>query len=190
MYALPPKEEITVPTHRLQSQCGCNGEHPAPAGNQTLVVQPTASHSGSYPPPWPGFEPRSSNVGFMVDKVELRQVFSEYLGFPCQFSFHRLLHIHHNLTSWAGTKVQLVANVPSGLSPSSPQEIRNYSVSYSDITHTCTNTTHKNSDSQYGSHSAPREIFYLLRNPKVQYRIHKSFEVLKASQLVLLAKHN
>jgi hypothetical protein len=27
-------------------------------------------------------------VGFVVDKVALGQVFYEYLGFPCQFSFH------------------------------------------------------------------------------------------------------
>jgi hypothetical protein len=26
-------------------------------------------------------------VGFVVDKVALEQVFSEYFGFPCQFLF-------------------------------------------------------------------------------------------------------
>jgi hypothetical protein len=30
-------------------------------------------------------------VGFVVDKVALGQVFSEYFGFPCQSTFHRLL---------------------------------------------------------------------------------------------------
>jgi hypothetical protein len=35
-------------------------------------------------------------VGFVVDKVASRQVFSEYFGFPCQNrSFHQLLHHHH-----------------------------------------------------------------------------------------------
>jgi hypothetical protein len=34
-------------------------------------------------------------VGFVVEKVALRQVFSEYFGFPCQSSFHQILH-HHN----------------------------------------------------------------------------------------------
>jgi hypothetical protein len=34
-------------------------------------------------------------VGFVVDKVALGQVFSEYFGFPCQSSFHQILH-HHN----------------------------------------------------------------------------------------------
>jgi hypothetical protein len=28
------------------------------------------------------------SYGFVVDKVALRQVFSEYFGFPCQYSFH------------------------------------------------------------------------------------------------------
>jgi hypothetical protein len=30
-------------------------------------------------------------VGFVVDKVALEQVFSEYFGFPCQSSFHQFL---------------------------------------------------------------------------------------------------
>jgi hypothetical protein len=34
------------------------------------------------------------HVGFVVDKVALGQVFSEYFGFPYQ-SFHQNLH-HHN----------------------------------------------------------------------------------------------
>jgi hypothetical protein len=28
----------------------------------------------------------------MVDKLTLGQVFSEYFGFPCQYSFHQFLH--------------------------------------------------------------------------------------------------
>jgi hypothetical protein len=39
------------------------------------------------------FAPRSVHVGFVVDKV-LGQVFSEYFGFPCQFSLHWLLKPH------------------------------------------------------------------------------------------------
>jgi predicted glycosyl hydrolase (DUF1957 family) len=38
---------------------------------------------------------RSGHVGFVVDKVALGQVFSEYFGFPCQ-SFHRFLHPHNH----------------------------------------------------------------------------------------------
>jgi hypothetical protein len=34
-------------------------------------------------------------VGFVVDKVALGQVFSEYFGFPCQSLFHQICH-HHN----------------------------------------------------------------------------------------------
>jgi hypothetical protein len=52
---------------------------------------------------WPGFQPDSGNVGFVVDEVALGQFFSGYFGFPCQLSFHRLLHIHHHLSSGAGT---------------------------------------------------------------------------------------
>jgi hypothetical protein len=37
-------------------------------------------------------------VGFVVDKVALGHVFSEYIGFRCQFSFQQ---------------IQLVADVPS-----------------------------------------------------------------------------
>jgi hypothetical protein len=43
----------------------------------------------------PGFESGSGLMGFLVDKVALGQVFSEYFGFPCQSSFHQILH-HHN----------------------------------------------------------------------------------------------
>jgi hypothetical protein len=33
-------------------------------------------------------------VGFVVGKVEMGQVFSECLCFPCHFSVHRLFNIH------------------------------------------------------------------------------------------------
>jgi hypothetical protein len=40
---------------------------------------------------------RSGNVGFVVAKVALGQVFYEYFGFPCQFSFYQLLRNHPHL---------------------------------------------------------------------------------------------
>jgi hypothetical protein len=43
----------------------------------------------------PGFDPGSGQVGFVVDKVALGRVFSEYFGFPCQSSFHQILHHKH-----------------------------------------------------------------------------------------------
>jgi hypothetical protein len=49
-------------------------------------------------------------VGFVVDKVALGQVFTEYFGFPRQFSFHKLLHMHHHLSSISRVSV---ANFPS-----------------------------------------------------------------------------
>jgi hypothetical protein len=39
----------------------------------------------------------SGHLEFVVEKVALGQVFSEYFGFPCQSSFHQLLHNHHHL---------------------------------------------------------------------------------------------
>jgi hypothetical protein len=58
---------------------------------------------------------------FVMDKVALEQVFPECFGFPCQSSFQQLLHIHQ-LYSGAGTISQRVADVPSGLSLTPPQE--------------------------------------------------------------------
>jgi hypothetical protein len=51
----------------------------------------------------PGFEPGSGHVGFVVDKVALGQVFSKYFCFPCQSSFHQLLHNRHHISFGAGT---------------------------------------------------------------------------------------
>jgi hypothetical protein len=74
------------------------------------------------PPRRPGFKPRSDHMGFVLNKVALGQVFSEYFRFPSQFSFHQLLQIHHHLPSGAGTIGQTVADVQSGLSVTPPQE--------------------------------------------------------------------
>jgi hypothetical protein len=63
-------------------------------------------------------------MGFVVDKEALGQIFSKYFGFPCRFSFHQLLHIHHHQSSWAGTIGQLEADVPNGLSLTPPQETK------------------------------------------------------------------
>jgi hypothetical protein len=60
----------------------------------------------------------------MVEKVALGNIFSKYFGFPCQFSFHQLLHTHHPLSSVVGTIGQFVDDVPSGLSLTPPQEIK------------------------------------------------------------------
>jgi hypothetical protein len=65
----------------------------------------------------------ASQVGFVVDKVALGQVFSEYFGFPCQSSFHQLLHNHPHLSSGAGTIVQKWPQY-KGLSPT-PLALKN-----------------------------------------------------------------
>jgi hypothetical protein len=54
-----------------------------------------------------------------VDKGGIGAVFSEFFGFPCQFSFLRLFYNHH-LSSGDSIIGQIVADVPSGhsLTPS------------------------------------------------------------------------
>jgi hypothetical protein len=44
----------------------------------------------------PGFA-SGPHVGFVVDKTELGQVFSEYFDFPCQSLFHQFIHHHNHL---------------------------------------------------------------------------------------------
>jgi hypothetical protein len=66
---------------------------------------------------------QSSHVVFVVDKVALRQVFSEYCGFPCQTSFHQILHPHNH-----PGQVTEVASVPKLDSPSPLFELKNISV--------------------------------------------------------------
>jgi hypothetical protein len=72
-------------------------------------------------------------MGFVVDKVALEQVFSEYFSFPYQFSFHQLLHTQH-LSSGAGTIDQLMADVPSGLRLTPPQDSKTKKAIFRDVT--------------------------------------------------------
>jgi hypothetical protein len=84
----------------------------ASISENTAPPSPRLSQLTGCPPRLLGFEPR---LGHVVDKVALWQVFSE-----CQFSFQLLLH--NRLSSGAGTIGQLLADVPSGLSLTPPQE--------------------------------------------------------------------
>jgi hypothetical protein len=60
-------------------------------------------------------------VGFLVDKIALVQIYSEYFGFLFQ-SFHSLLHAYRHPSSGAGTVCQIVADAPSGLRVTPPLE--------------------------------------------------------------------
>jgi hypothetical protein len=63
-------------------------------------------------------------VGFVVDKLPLGEVLSEYFGFSCQFSFYRLLHTHHHiLSSGAGAIDQIVVDMASGTVSPHPEKI-------------------------------------------------------------------
>jgi hypothetical protein len=54
---------------------------------------------------------------FVVDKVALGQVFSEYFGFPCQSSFHQLLKKSSSSIIWGLYNRPEVAAVPTDLVP-------------------------------------------------------------------------
>jgi hypothetical protein len=78
--------------------------------------------SRRFPPLRPGFELRSYRVGFVVDKMALGQVFSEYVGCPYQLSLHRLFHIiYHPGLVIIG---QIVTEVPSGFRLIPPHQIK------------------------------------------------------------------
>jgi hypothetical protein len=67
---------------------------------------------------WPGFEAGSGQVGFVVDKEALGQVFSEYFGFPCQSSSDKILHHHNHPGQVQYAKQWLTCRVgPAGLHP-------------------------------------------------------------------------
>jgi hypothetical protein len=85
-------------------------------GKDFLTVSYLRSLVAGFPQQRSRFEAGAGHVGFVVDKVALGQVFSEYFGFPYQFSFYRLLHTRHHLSSGAGTVRLIVAGVASGLS--------------------------------------------------------------------------
>jgi hypothetical protein len=68
------------------------------------------------------FDPTSSHVGFVVNKVALGQVCSNCLGFFCHFSSHLLLHTH--LSTRAETIGPIVAGVLSELTRTPPHELK------------------------------------------------------------------
>jgi hypothetical protein len=70
-----------------------------------------------------------------VDKVALGHFFSEYFGFPCQSSFHQLLHNHPHLSSGAGTVGQKLPQC-KGSSPT-PLAIKKCPYLYFPPTHAC-----------------------------------------------------
>jgi hypothetical protein len=56
------------------------------------------------------------SCGICGGQSSTRVGFLQVFRFPCQASFHRLLHTHHHLSSGASKIGQLVGDVPSGLS--------------------------------------------------------------------------
>jgi hypothetical protein len=67
------------------------------------------------------FDPKPGHMGFMVHKMALRHIFSEYFGFSYQ-SLNRMLHSDYHPSSGVGTTGHTVDDVTSGLSPIPLQE--------------------------------------------------------------------
>jgi hypothetical protein len=64
------------------------------------------------------------SYGICGGLIRIGQIISEYFFSPCQFLICRLLHTHHRLSSGVSTADQIVANVPSGLNLTPPQETK------------------------------------------------------------------
>jgi hypothetical protein len=64
---------------------------------------------------------RPGHVGFVVDSVALGQAFSEYFGFPCQLSFHRMLQTYLSRAVIIG---HIAADVTIGFSLAPPRKIK------------------------------------------------------------------
>jgi hypothetical protein len=71
-----------------------------------------------FPLLWPGFEPRSGHVGFVVDREALAKVLSQNFDISCQ-AIDRLLHAYP--LPGPGTEGQTVTNIRSGPTLIPPQ---------------------------------------------------------------------
>jgi hypothetical protein len=86
--------------------------------------QKSRSLSPALPRGGPGSTPDQLMSDMWLTKWHWGQVFSECFRFPCQFSFHRLLHTRHHPSSGAGTVGQIVTDLPIALSLTPPHEIK------------------------------------------------------------------
>jgi hypothetical protein len=83
----PHCEEILFPTSRKITFEKLKFE-------KTINICCLNVHGAGFPQRRQGIRSQVRFAWFLVDKVVLGHVFSEYFGFPCQFSFHILLHTH------------------------------------------------------------------------------------------------
>jgi hypothetical protein len=49
-------------------------------------------------------------VEFVVEKMAVGQLFTDYFHFPCQFSFYRLFHTHRHLSFGVSAVVDSVSH--------------------------------------------------------------------------------
>jgi hypothetical protein len=82
----------------------------------SLIIPPHAALVAGFPPRLFGFEPRSGHVWFVLDTVALGQIFSEYFGFTANSHPTNSPQSPSSII-WGWYNRQVVAAVPSGLSP-------------------------------------------------------------------------
>jgi hypothetical protein len=78
--------------------------------------------SYQFPTPLAWVRSQAMSCGICTEQCSNGAEFLCVLWFPCQFSFHHVLHTH--LSSGAATIGQLVSGVLSGLSLTPPHEIK------------------------------------------------------------------
>jgi hypothetical protein len=103
--------DIDIPYELSASRTGPHGGH---VSVYELGKGPCQQLWRSLPTAVSALDPSLSHVGFAVDEMAPGLVSSACYDFPCQFSFHPILHIH--LPSRARTVGHLVSHAPSGLS--------------------------------------------------------------------------
>jgi hypothetical protein len=95
---------LSFPLARIQFHFFNSPLHPAEKNilsNFQTTAQPGRAIAQAVSRWLPTAATRVWSSGICGGQVALGQVFSEYFGFPCQSSFHQLLHNHPHLSSGA-----------------------------------------------------------------------------------------
>jgi hypothetical protein len=112
----PVSHAVTAATHGLWSSLSLPSVGPM-LGIQASALASDVSQEVHRRIPASAVRVRAGSVqvGFVVDEIALGLVCSEYLAFLCR-SFHRVFHIRHHPSSWAGLPGRIAAEEPIRLS--------------------------------------------------------------------------
>jgi hypothetical protein len=105
MFFLPPHSKVSLTTFTFNY-------FPSAFYNSTGLAI-TQADTRRLPTAAASVPSQVGSCGICGGQVALGQVFSECFGFPCQFSFNRMPHKHHHLSSGAGIIDKTVYQVDS-----------------------------------------------------------------------------